>query len=465
MPLGSGLEPGCGMDLTFLGAAGTVTGSKYLLEAANKRILIDCGLFQGEKQLRQRNWERLPFEPSSIDAVVLTHAHLDHTGYLPLLVRDGFRGPVYCTAATRELTAILLADSGRIQEEDASFANRHGYSRHAPALPLYTEADAMSAMEHVRGVAFDADVEVVAGVRARFRPAGHILGAATVQIDADERSIVFSGDLGRSNDVVMRPPVPIASADYIVIESTYGDRLHDARDPQVELADVIRRTAHRGGIVAIPAFAVGRVQSLLYRIHLLKQSGAIPSLIPVFLDSPMATDVSRLYCDHHEEHRLDEHQCGAMCRVAKMVRTVDESKRLDAWKGPAILIAGSGMLTGGRILHHLKVLAPERRNTILLVGFQAHGTRGAALLGGARQLKIHGGIVPVHAEVAAMHNLSAHADAAELLDWLRPFRAPPRKLFVTHGEPAASQALVRSVGETLGWTCAVPGHLEKEVLS
>ena len=449
------------MNLTFLGGTGTVTGSKYLVEAAGKRLLVDCGLFQGLKALRLRNWAPLPVEPRSIDAVVLTHAHLDHTGYLPLLIKNGFGGKVYCTEATRDLCGLLLPDSGHLMEEDARSANRHGYSKHAPALPLFTCEDAERALDRFAPITFDRDVPIVDGVSAQLRPAGHILGAATVRLEHRGQSLAFSGDLGRPNDILMKPPAPLGRTDYLLVESTYGDRVHDPVDPQDCLAEIIRRTSARGGVVAVPAFAVARAQALLYRIHLLKKAGAIPSFLPVYLDSPMARDVTHIYCNHREEHRLAPDDCAGMCHAAKMVNSVEESKRLDAWRGPMILLAGSGMVTGGRILHHLKVLAPEARNTILLVGFQAAGTRGAALLAGAREIKIHGQMVPVRAEVAALHDLSAHADAREILDWLRLLEAPPATIFVTHGEPAAAEALRSRISSELGWSARVPEYLER----
>ncbi len=448
------------MQLNFLGASGTVTGSKYLVTAGPSRILIDCGLFQGRKDLRLRNWAPFPIDPRTIDCAVLTHAHIDHSGWLPRLVRDGFAGPIYSTEATRDLCRVLLLDCAHLMEEEAAYANRHGYSRHSPALPLFTREDAAATLERFRPVPFDRDLDLDHGVRVRLLTAGHILGAAMVRLDDGRRSILFSGDLGRPNDLIVRPPGPVERADYLVVESTYGDRRHEPVDPQAALAEVINRTARRGGIVAIPAFAVARAQGLLYRIHLLKQAGAIPSFLPVYLDSPMATDVTEIFCDHRAEHRLDPEACRGMCTAARRVASVEESKKIDAWPGPAILIAGSGMITGGRILHHLKVLAPEARNTILLAGYQASGTRGADLVAGAREIKIHGAQVRVRAEVAVLHGLSGHADASEILDWLRCFQEAPRRTFVTHGEPPAASALRERIEAELGWSCHVPCHLE-----
>ncbi len=452
------------IELNFLGAAGTVTGSKYLVNAGGRRILVDCGLFQGFKQLRLRNREPLPFEPHALDAVILTHAHLDHSGYLPLLVKNGFAGPVYCTKATSELCAILLPDSGHLQEEDAAFANRRGFSKHKPALPLYTEEDAKRALPRLKPVDFGRDVELGAGLSFHFQPAGHILGAATVTLRDATTSILFSGDLGRANDLLMPPPAAVARADYVVVESTYGNRRHDARDPRAMLADIFNRTFSRGGAVIIPAFAVGRAQTLLYYVHLLKSSKAIPD-VPVFLNSPMAVNVTQIFHKHRGEHRLTPEQCDAMCTAAKYVNSVEESKALNARQGPMIIISASGMATGGRVLHHLKAFAPDARNTILFAGFQAGGTRGAAMLNGAESIKIHGDYVPVRAEVASIPNLSAHADYVEILDWLGNFESPPRQLFVTHGEPTAADALRQHVAERFGWTVRVPEHQERVTLA
>lgn len=452
------------MELNFLGAAGTVTGSKYLLGVDGRQILIDCGLFQGFKQLRLRNRETLPFQAHALDAVILTHAHLDHSGYLPLLVKNGFTGPIYCTEATSELCGILLPDSGHLQEEDAAFANRRGFSKHKPALPLYTEEDAKHALSYLRPVDFGRDEELGAGLRFRFLPAGHILGAALVQLQHAGTSILFSGDLGRANDILMSPPMAVTRADYIVVESTYGNRRHDERDPRVMLAEILNRTFNRGGAVIIPAFAVGRAQTLLYYIHLLKSSKAIPD-VPVFLNSPMAVNVTKIFHKYHGEHRLTPEQCDAMCAVAKYVNSIEESKALNARTGPMIIISASGMATGGRVLHHLKTFAPDARNTILFAGFQAGGTRGAAMLDGTETIKIHGDYVPVHAEVANVPNLSAHADYVEILDWLGKFESAPRQVFITHGEPAAADALRQHIEERFSWNARVPEHRERMTLA
>jgi len=451
------------MRLTFLGAVGTVTGSKYLLDAGSRRILVDCGLFQGFKQLRLRNWEKLPVDPASIDAVVLTHAHLDHSGYLPLLARNGFNGRIVCTAATVDLCEILLPDAGHLAERDAEFANRHGFSKHHPALPLYTEEQARAVLSQFSPVGYDRSHDLGGGLTLRFRHAGHILGAAMAILSHEGRTILFSGDLGRPRDPIMREPDSVAEADYLVIESTYGDRRHDARDPEDALAAVINRTAGRGGTVLIPAFAVGRAQSLLYHVYRLKSAGRIPDL-PVFLDSPMAIDAGDVFCRYQSEHRLTGPECRAVCAVARETRTVEESKAIDHQRLPAIVISASGMATGGRVLHHLKVFAPEPRHTVLFAGFQAGGTRGAAMLAGAPSVKIHGEWVPVRAEIVNLDMLSAHADADEIMAWLGNFAAAPRMTFVTHGEPAPADSLRHRIEEELGWPCRVPAYRDEAVL-
>lgn len=447
------------MEISFLGATGTVTGSKYLVHAGGKKILVDCGLFQGYKQLRLRNRAPLPVEPREIDAVILTHAHLDHSGYLPLLVKNGFAGKVYASEATRDLCAILLPDSGHLQEEEAEYLNRHKFSKHAPALPLYTRADAERSLASFAPVEFAHDVDLGGGLTLRLLPAGHMLGSALVQLRCAGETLLFTGDLGRPNDLIMVAPETVTHADYLVVESTYGDRRHDPADPKAQLAKVINRTAARGGAVIVPAFAVGRAQTLMYLIHLLKQTRAIAD-IPVFLNSPMAVNATRVYHNHRGEHRLTPDQCDAMCSAAKIVNSVEESKALNLRKGPMIVISASGMATGGRVVHHLKLFAPEARNTILFVGFQAGGTRGAAMLNGADSIKIHGEYVPVRAEVVNIDNLSAHADYVEILAWLEYFELPPRQTFVTHGEPKAADALRHRIEESLGWRTRVPEYLE-----
>ena len=445
------------MRLTFLGATGTVTGSKYLLEHDGHQVLLDCGLFQGLKQLRLRNWEAFPFPAGEIDAVVLTHAHIDHSGYLPALARQGLRGPVYATQATRELCGLLLPDSGHLQEEDALYANRHDLSKHHPALPLYTEQDGRKVLRLFRPCGFGAEFEPMPGVKMRFSPAGHILGAASVHVVWRGGSLLFSGDLGRDEDILMRPPAPPPAADHVLIESTYGDRLHGESDPSTALAEVINRTAARGGIVVIPSFAVGRAQALLYLVATLKRERRIPDL-PVFLNSPMAADTTEIYHRHREEHRLNAEQCHTMCTAARVVNSAEESPKLNELRVPAVIISASGMATGGRVVHHLKAFAPDVRNSILLAGFQAAGTRGAALLGGAAEIKIHGEYVPVRAEVASLGSVSAHADRNELLAWIGRLPRAPQRVFVTHGEPVAADRLRLAIEEKFHWPTTVPEH-------
>ena len=446
--------------LTFLGGAGTVTGSKYLIEAGGRRILLDCGLFQGYKLLRLRNRHPFPVEPASIDAVVLSHAHLDHSGYIPLLVRNGFSGRIFCTGATAALSGILLPDSGYLMEREAEYANRKGFSKHSPALPLYTVRDAHAALERFAPVPFHAAQEIGGGVSFRLLRAGHILGAAIVELKIGGRSLVFSGDLGRYGSPTMFDPESVRRADWLLVESTYGNRRHIAEDPEDALAAAISRTAARGGTVIVPAFAVGRTQTILYYLHRLKRAGRIPD-IPVFLDSPMAQDASDIFCDYHDDHPMTEAAARAAFRVARYVQSVDESKALDRNHVPRIIIAASGMATGGRVVHHLKALASDPRNTILFAGFQAGGTRGAAMLAGATEIKIHGGYIPVRAEVARLDMLSAHADADEIMRWLSGFESPPERSFIVHGEADASDALRHTIEERLGWNVEIPEHRER----
>lgn len=445
------------MRLTFLGATSTVTGSKYLLEHLGKRLLLDCGLFQGLKQLRLRNWDAFAVPPASIDAIVLTHAHLDHSGYLPRLVQAGFRGRVHCTPPTHDLCKLLLPDSARLLEEEADHANRHGWSKHAPALPLYTEADAELALKRFRHQAFDQPFEPIPGVTVMLRRAGHLLGAASARLAWEGGSALFSGDLGSDHDLLMPPPVPPDAADTVVVESTYGDRDREAIDPFALVADIVNRTAARGGVVVVPAFAVGRAQTLLHVLRVLQQAKRIPRL-PVFLNSPMAAGATRVYDEHRAEHRLTEEECRALHGFARIVGSVEESKALNALRMPAVIISASGMATGGRVLHHIEAFAPDRRNTLMFAGYQAAGTRGAAIVAGAPQVKIHGQYVPIRAEVANLGALSAHADRGELLAWIGALPAAPERIFVTHGEPVAADSLRQAIEERHRWPCRVPEY-------
>jgi metallo-beta-lactamase family protein len=454
------------VEIQFLGGVGTVTGSKYLVETGGRKILVDCGLFQGYKQLRLRNWSPPPVDPATIDAVVLTHAHLDHSGYLPVLVRHGFRGPIFSTAATRDLCDILLPDSGYLQEKEADFANRHGTSKHHPARPLYTQEEAEDVISRFRGAAFGKDVDLGGGVTLRMLRAGHILGAAMVRLTYEGRSLQFSGDLGRFGDATMFDPEPVRQADWLVVESTYGDRRHPRSDPEDALADIVTRTAGRGGTILVPAFAVGRAQSVLYHLYRLRAAGRIPD-IPLVLDSPMAIDATDIFCRHIADHRLSANDCARVFGSVRYLRTVEESKSLhrNHVNMPMVIISASGMATGGRVLHHLRHFAPDHRNAILFTGFQAGGTRGATITAGAESVKIFGEYVPIRAEVQNLHMLSAHADADEIMRWLKNFDAPPRNTFVTHGEPAAADALRHRIEEELGWSCTVPDYRDRVELS
>lgn len=442
------------MRLSFLGGVGTVTGSKYLLETNGTRLLIDCGLYQGVKARRNRNWRALAIDPATIDAVLLTHAHIDHSGMLPALVRDGFKGPIFATPSTVDLCRILLPDAAHIQEEDAMYANRKGFSRHHPALPLYTTADAEKSLQQLRAVPFGRSDSIGAFTFCMQR-AGHILGAASVRVSDGKQSILFSGDLGRDDDLLMFPPTAPGSPDYIVVESTYGDRLHENTDPLEALAQVLRETLDRGGILLIPSFAVGRTQTMLYCLHEIFRRGMAPST-PVYVNSPMATSVTELFQRSTNDHRLPADRCDDVCRVARFVRSVDESRELGSQTGPMVILSASGMATGGRVLHHLKSLAPNPRNTILLPGFQAPGTRGDALARGVETIKLHGIRVPVRARVQQLDIFSAHADQAGLLDWLGKCERPPRQVYVTHGEAVPADTLRQLSEERLGFSACVP---------
>jgi metallo-beta-lactamase family protein len=453
------------MKLTFLGATGTVTGSRYLLEDDGKKYLIDCGLFQGLKELRLRNWDGFPVPPSSLTAVILTHAHLDHSGYIPRLVRDGFRGPVFCSPATLDLCKIFLPDSGHLQEEDAARANRHGYTRHQPALPLYTAEDAVQCLGQFHPVDYTGPHRLGDFLEVSLHRAGHILGACSLRFTDGSTSILFSGDVGRMNDPVMRAPVQMQGADYVVVESTYGDRLHDTADPAADLEKVINRTIARGGTVVIPAFAVGRAQLIMFYLHRLKAEGRIPTHLPVYLDSPMAINASELLHKYPNDHRLPEPLCRAVCATATYVQTTEESKALDGVAAmPSVIISASGMATGGRVLHHLKRFMGDARHTILLAGYQAAGTRGDRLARGEKELKFHGQLWPVRAEVVQLHNMSAHADYSEILRWMSGFGNPPRKVFITHGDAAAAESLRRKVSQQIGCDAVVPAFLQQETL-
>lgn len=451
-----------GATLQFLGGVGTVTGSKYLIESRGRRLLLDGGLFQGLKALRLRNWRPFPFDPTALSAVVLSHAHVDHSGALPLLVRRGFRGEVHCTAATQSLLGVMLPDSARLHEEEAAFANRHGYSKHRPALPLYTTEDAAATLALVCPHAYGERVRLGDDVSVVFRRAGHILGSATVDVHLGRvgRRVVFSGDLGRWGRPILRDPEPVEAADVLLLESTYGDRVH-APGGAERLAEVVREVADARGVLLVPAFAVGRAQELLWTLRRLEDENRIPAL-PVILDSPMAIDVTEIYCRHREDHDLDMQTLLDARRHPlapthfRLARTVTQSQALNALSGPMIIIAGSGMVTGGRILHHLKQRLADERTTILLPGFQAEGTRGRALEQGAKSLRIHGADYTVRARVVSLDGFSAHADREEILRWLGGFRRPPAQTWIVHGEPAAAASLADTIRDRLGWQVALP---------
>ncbi len=447
------------MQLQFLGANNTVTGSKHLVRCGEKQVLIDCGLYQGLKVLRLRNWKPLPFDPATLDAVILTHAHIDHTGYLPVLVRNGFKGPIYATHATKALCELLLPDAGYLQEEDAAFANKRKFSKHSPALPLYTEADGRKAAAKIEGVDWETPVQLTETMSFDFKKAGHILGASFISFRAEDNELIFSGDLGRYDDLTMSAPDKIGSADYVLVESTYGNRSHPREDPEEILKLLIQKVIGRGGRLLIPAFAVGRSQQLLYIIWKLKRSQSIPD-VPVYLNSPMAIQATQIFCSYIADQSLTLEECQGIGEMTQFVSSADESRHLNETEHPAIIISASGMATGGRVLHHLKKLAPDSKNAILFAGFQAAGTRGEAMLNGAEEIKIHGRYVPIRAEVCGMESLSAHADVQGIMKWLNTMAREPKRVFVTHGEPLASEGLRKRIQDELDWNCEVPDYME-----
>ena len=453
------------VKISFLGAAGTVTGSRYLIETARHRVLVDCGLFQGFKSLRLKNWNPFPVPPASIGSIVLTHSHVDHSGYLPLLAKQGYRGPVFCSGATADLCTILLPDAGHLEEKYADFANRHGFSKHKPALPLFTEDDARNSLRQLEPVEFHRWHRLNDEMQFYLHRAGHTIGAASVELRCAGTTLVFSGDLGRFNDPMIPPPDAIEETDYLICESTNGNRRHEASDPADVLGETIGATVARGGTVLIPAFAVGRAQAVLYQLDCLKRTARIPAALPIYLDSPMAQDATDIFARHPEDHRLSTTDCTRIFGGAVYVRNMESSKVLTANSDPKVILSASGMATGGRILHHLKRYAPDSRNAIIFTGFQAGGSRGAAIVSGAESVKIHGEYVPIRATVREIEGLSAHADADEILRWLGFFRKAPRTTFITHGEPAESDALRRRIGERFGWNCVVPDFAQTETLS
>lgn len=464
--------------LSFWGGVGTVTGSKYLIETEHARVLVDCGLFQGLKTLRERNWQEPPFDPRSLNAVLITHAHIDHTGYLPRLVRQGFRGPVYCSRGTADLLKILLPDAGRLQEEDADYRNRHKLTKHDPALPLYTEKDALAALQLIEPLSNRGEpVAVAQGIRAEFRIAGHILGSSLVLVEIENagddhrgRRILFSGDLGHYNQPIIRDPVAPPACDYLLVESTYGNRLHDPEDPKSALKRIINDAAQRGGPILIPAFAVGRSQEIIYLIRELEDEKAIP-ILPVCLDSPMAAAATVAYAKRTEEQ--DEDYASVLARPQHPLRTHsmvtcssrDESKRLGEIQGARVIVSASGMMTGGRVLHHALRLVPDPNTTLLFVGYQAAGTTGRRILDGEKEVKIMGQWVPVRCRIERIGSFSAHADWREILEWLKGMPTAPRQTFLTHGEPAAAEAMAGHIRETLAWPATVPVYGQRVELA
>lgn len=459
-------------SIRFLGAAATVTGSRFLLRTGRAQILVDAGLFQGPKELRLRNWAPLPVAPAALDAVVLTHAHVDHSGALPLLVREGYRGPIHCTPATRDLAGLLLPDSGRLQEEEARYANRKGYSKHAPAArPLYSEQDALAALPLLTPLPYRVQREIAPGVTLRFHRAGHILGSAFAELTLagpPKLRVVFSGDVGRYGAPILPDPEPGDAADVLVVESTYGGRRHPDAHPAAQLRDEVRRVVETQGALVIPAFAIGRTQEILFELRALEEAGEIPA-VPVFVDSPMAVDATPIHLAHREDHDdemarlLAEGKEPLRPERLRFARSPEQSKAINALRGPCVILSASGMATGGRVLHHLAQRLPEERNTVLLVGYQAAGTRGWSLQNGARTLRMHGEDVPVRARVASLSGLSAHADEAELERWLATFPAPPRLTLLVHGEPAALAAAKARI-DRMGWAGHAPAHLEEVTL-
>ena len=462
------------ISITFLGASRTVTGSKYLVESNGTRALVDAGLFQGLKELRDRNWQDLPIPAETIDVVVLTHAHLDHCGYLPRMVAQGFRGRVFCTQGTKDLCGIVLPDAGRLQEEDAEYANKQGFSKHKPALPLYGEADAFRAVSQLQPCGYDRPMPVAAGIEVDFINAGHLLGSSYVRMHVDGRIVLFGGDLGRFDRPVLPDPTMVSGADFLLVESTYGDRVHEKDDDGTRLAEIVNETVRRGGKLLIPAFAIGRVEELIYWLRRLETESRIPTL-PVYLDSPMASAALARYSErvheldpdmrpesHHERRRAQQEREMAVFATERfrVVTSVQESKNVTSSRAAAIVISSSGMAEGGRVLHHLKAALPDPKNTVLFAGYQGVGTRGRRLVDGEKGVKIHGEMVPVAAHIEQIESMSAHADSNEIMRWLHAFTQPPQMTFIVHGEPPSMEALSTRIHSDLGWTTRMPAYRE-----
>jgi len=459
-------------SLQFLGAAGGVTGSKFLVTFAGEQVLLDCGLFQGLKELRLRNWSPPPIDIDELGCIVLTHAHIDHTGYLPRLVARGFNGPVYATPATCDLLKVMLLDAAYLQEEEARYANRQGYSKHRPALPLYTVEDATRALRLLRPTKIGEETRLAAGVWVGFTRVGHILGAAAVRISYDmgsqKRCLVDSGDLGRYGRPILKDPAPVKNADWLMVESTYGDRFHPP-NPEAELAQIVNDVVDEGGCLIIPSFAVGRTQELIYTIRRLEDEKKIP-ILPLHVDSPMAINATEIYCGHPEEHDLDmqlltDREHDPLCSHRLLIhKTQEESKAINDLEGPFILITSSGMATGGRVLHHLRQRLPDPKTTVLFVGYQAEGTRGQGLQQGAKEIKMFGQMVTVRAKIKTIDGFSAHADQSEIMRWLQGFEKAPRRTYVVHGDPKAAAALAQQIRETLKWRVEIPAYGDKVTL-
>lgn len=460
--------------IQFLGAARTVTGSKHVVSHRGKTVMLDCGMFQGVKEWRMKNWDPFPLPMGYVDDVILSHAHMDHSGFLPRLVRLGFTGRVFATPATAELCGIMLPDSAHIQEEDARYANKEGFSRHSPALPLYTVQDAETALGLLRPVDYETVQDVDRNISFEFLEAGHILGSALVMVklrkeDGSVLRLLFTGDLGRYGEHMLPDPAAVPSTDFLVVESTYGNRLHHDDDPEKLLAEIINTTYRRGGVVIVPSFAVGRTQEILIHLHALQDTGRIPP-IPVFLDSPLAANATRIFCRYVEDQKfpatiqIEGGECPVLCQNLKISSTVRDSMAINDLTEPAVVISASGMCEAGRVLHHLKMHMPNPRNAVVFVGYQAEGTRGRRILDGEKEVKIHGQKVPVRASIHSIDSFSAHADHDEIFCWLSNFSNPPKKTFVVHGELSAMDSLAKEVRTRLGWAVETPAYLEKAVL-
>jgi metallo-beta-lactamase family protein len=442
------------MKLTFLGGAGTVTGSKILLETKNKKLLIDCGLFQGLKELRLKNRDLLPFDPNDLDCVFLTHAHLDHSGYLPILIKNGYSGKIMATTATKALSEIILLDSGKIQEEDASRSNKYSYAKHKPAKPLYTINDAKAVIPHFQTCDLNKWYLLSESVKFKFLNSGHILGSAFILLDINGSTFLFSGDIGRKNPILLNPHHYIKKVDYLIIESTYGNRFHENMSITDLLLKYINYTYAKGGILIIPTFSVERAQEIIYLLSLLKDKNLLPKE-PIYLDSPMGVRATKVYFKFKNQHKLTDQAVNNMLNTVKLVSDIDTSKAIVSNNDPKIVMAGSGMITGGRVLHYLDKYISDKKNTILVVGYQAEGTRGRALIEGEKEIKFFGKYHEIKAEIFKINAFSGHADQTELLEWMEHFKKPPKLTIINHGEPHQSQALRTKINTSLKWNCTV----------